>query len=161
MKEKILNKYSKKSEKGITLVSLIVTIIILFILSATIISISTDEYEKTKLKGFNLKLEIAQEGIEKIARTNESYKDAGGNIIYLKNTGEAITSEHEQLITSLGYSVDNFSYFTSEKLETELNIYGVDLDLLINFEDEVVISVQGIESDGNIYYTLEDDKYRV
>lgn len=150
-----------KNDNGITLMALVITIIILLIISSTSLYISIDQIDKAELKGFYAKLEIAQTGVEKIYRTNENYKDNDGNIIYLKDIGDTLTVEQSNLINDLGYNAEDFTYFTAEKIEKDLGIHGVDLNLLINFEDCIIISEQGLEINGTIYYELEDQKYRV
>ncbi len=164
-----INSISKKidfmhlcyEEKGITLVTLVVTIIVLLILSTVTITISVDQFDNIKLKGFYTKLETVQQGIEKIAETNESYIDSNNNTIYLRDLGEVPTEEQKNLIESLGYTSENFKFFTASQVEQELEITGVDLDLLIDFNTRNVISTQGIEADGKTYYTLENKKYTV
>lgn len=161
------NKYCKEpreqsgDEKGITLVALIITIVILFILAVVGINISTNYFNEIILKGFYTKLEIAQEGVEKIANTNESYIDANGQTVYLKELGQEPTQEQLDLISSLGYSGNEFKYFTAEQVESDLEISGVELNLLIDFENKIVINPEGIEIDGQKYYTLNSNKYSV
>lgn len=149
------------NQKGITLVTLIVTVSLLIIIVSVTINVSSNQVETTELKAFYSKMQIAQEGIEKIARTNENYKDSNGNIIYLKDLGDSLTIEQSTLITSLGYSTQGFSCFSAQKIKEILGIHGVDLNLLINFEECIIISEQGVQVDGITYYELEDQKYRV
>ena len=162
-----------KKENGITLVVLIVTIIILIILTGLGISISSDYLNDAKLKTFYTKLEIAKEGIIKISDTNEKYKDEENNIVIIKEQGANPTADQIQLIESLGYDSTRFKYFTAEEVESILGIYGVDLNLLVDFgydpsndlddntAEVVVINPEGIEVDGEMYYALEDNKYTV
>lgn len=148
-------------EKGITLVALVMTIIILLILSTVSITMGTRQFNSMALKGFYTKLEIAQEGIEKIARTNENYKDENGNTVYLKDLGTLPNAEQKSIIQNLGYNSTNFKYFTAQQVQNDLGISGVELDLLIDFENRIVINPQGIEIDGKQYYQLENKKYVV
>lgn len=151
-----------KNDYGITLVALVITIIVIMILATVGISMGTNQYDKMQLKGFYTKLEIAQQGIEKIVETNESYVDSNNNTIYLKDLGAVPTAEQSNLIESLGdYTSVDFKFFTAEQVEKNLEISGVELDLLINFKDKLVIAPQGIEVDGKFYYMLEDKKYSV
>ena len=118
------------SENGITIVALV-----LLLINATAFNISTKQFEKTELQGFYLKLEIAQNGVEKIVRTNETYVDENGNTAYLKDTGGILTASQEKIVTDLGYESENFKYFTAAQVQEELGINGVDLDLLIDFNN--------------------------
>ncbi len=149
------------SENGITIVALVITVIVLLLINATAFNISTKQFEKTELQGFYLKLEIAQNGVEKIVRTNETYVDENGNTAYLKDTGGILTASQEKIVTDLGYESENFKYFTAAQVQEELGINGVDLDLLIDFNNCIVISAQPKEINGKKYYMLKDNKYRV
>ena len=149
------------NQKGITLIALSITIVLIIIIGSVTINISMEEITKTELKAFYSKLEIAQQGVEKISTTNENYKNSQGNIIYLKDLGEALSVEQSNLIISLGYSAQEFTYFTEVKIEKDLGIHGVDLNLMIDFKNCIIISEQGLEIDGITYYELENQKYRV
>lgn len=149
------------SENGITIVALVITVIVLLLINATAFNISTKQFEKTELQGFYLKLEIAQNGVEKIVRTNETYVDENGNTAYLEDTGGILTASQEKIVTDLGYEAENFKYFTAAQVQEELGINGVDLDLLIDFNNCIVISAQPKEINEKKYYMLKDNKYRV
>ena len=139
-----------KDEKGITLVVLVVTIIILLILTGLGITTSRNYFNNVKLKSFYTKLEIAAEGIQ-------IYKDNDA----IKQQGAALTGVQMELIESLGYTSIYFKYFTAEQVQSILEISGVDLNLLVDFDHDVVINPEGIEIDGVKYYTLENEKYSV
>lgn len=150
-----------RNDCGITLVSLVITIVVLIILSTVVTTISMEQFENMKLEGFYSKLEIAQEGIEKISATNEKYTDDNGNTVYLKDLGTTPTDEQRQLIQSLGFTSANFRFFNAEQVEKELEITGVDLDLLIDFSNKIVVAPHGVEINGTNYYVLERKKYEV
>ena len=73
-----------KKQNGITLATLVITIVVLLIISVVTILNSTDSLESTRLKGFYTKLEFVQKRVDNIAATNESYIDSNGNTVYLK-----------------------------------------------------------------------------
>lgn len=150
-----------KNERGITLIVLIITIIILLILTGVGITTSLHHFNNVKLKSFYTKLEIVAEAVEKINNTNETYKDEQNNTIILKQQGVEPTEAQAALIESLGYGNGDFKYFTAEQVNSILDISGIDLNLLIDFENNVVINPEGIEIDGKTYYMLENSKYSV
>lgn len=150
-----------KNKDGITLVALVLTVIVLTIMVSVGLRIGSNNIDEVRLKSFYTKLEVATEGIEKISNTNESYIDENNNTIYLKQQGVEPTVAQTELIESLGYSSTNFKYFTAEEVENDLQIHGVDLNLLIDFENKIVINPEGIEIDGVKYHTLENSKYSV
>ena len=150
-----------KNKGGITLIALVITIIVLLILTGTSITISSNHFNNVKLKAFYTKLEVATEGVEKINNTNETYKDEENNTVIVKQLGANPTQEQISLIESLGYNSSNFKYFTAEQVESILEISGVNLNLLIDFDNNIVINPEGIEIDGQRYYTMKRTKYSV
>ena len=141
-----------KNEKGITIIALVVTIVILLILTVVSFTTGRVQLNNVRLKAFYSKLEVVQEAVEKIADTNE----------YDEDWGTPLTAEQISLIASISenYDTSKFKYFTASEVESILNVSGVDLNLLIDFEDKYVISADGEEIDGIVYYVLENDKYR-
>lgn len=154
-------KQKKNTQRGITLVALMITIVILLILLTVTITVGFSQIDSMKLKDFYTKLEIAQNGVEKIVETNEKYKDDSGNIICLKDLGTTPSDEQKTLIGSLGFDSTNFRYFTSEQVKDELEISGVELNLLIDFKNKKIINPEGIEIKGQKYYMLKSQKYSV
>lgn len=154
-----------KNEKGITLVALILTVVILLILAGVGATTGINQLNNIKLKSFYSKLEIAQEAVEKISSTNESYINSSGNKTYIRDSGAEPTEGQIEIIkTALninninGY---NFKYFTAAEVESILNVSGVDMNLLIDFDKNIVISADGEEVDGKMYYVLKNKKYTV
>lgn len=153
-----------KEKKGITLVALIITVVVLLIITAVSINFGTDSLDDTRLRGFYAELEIVQKRVDDIATTNETYVLPDGDItttVYLKDTGTVLTEEQKSFITGLKFDPTNFKYFTSEQLETILDISGIEQDVFIDFTSRKVISAEGIDIKGEKYYTLEDNTYYV
>lgn len=156
-----------KSEKGITLAVLIITIILMVILASVSISIGTDSLDSTRLKGFYTQLEIIQKRVDDIASTNESYIDSSGKMVYLKKQGKDLIEEAQK--TSLrakldakglkDIAVDNFRYFTVQDLEKELDLSEIDYNVFIDFDNRIIIAEEGIEIKGKTYYMLENSVY--
>ena len=148
-----------KNEKGITLIALIVTIIVLILITGAGITAGAKSLNDVRLKAFYTKLEIEQEGIEKIRNTDENYKDDNNNTVYLKNLGTEPTQAQKDLIEQITNSTSTgFRYFTKEQLQQQLQIYGVDLNLLINFDNNIIINPEGIKIGKDHYYMLENKK---
>ena len=139
-----------KNEKGITLIVLVVTIILLLVITGVGVATSYSHLNSVKLKSFYTKLEMATEGIQ-------IYKDDET----IKQQGAEPTEEQASLITSLGYNSSYFRYFTAEQVNNVLEISGVDLNLLVDFTNNIVINPEGLEIDGVKYYKLENSKYSV
>ena len=166
MKYTISNEMAPKkclrNDRGITLVALMITIILIMILGSLAVTTTTTHFENIRKSGYFAKLEMAQEAIEKIKNTDEHYTDSNGNTVYVKNLGTAPTAEQRELITSKGCDSSKFTYYTQEQVEKDLGISGLEMSLLIDFEDVIAIDPVGLEIDGTTYHMLSDDgKYKI
>ena len=159
-----------KSEKGITLVALIITIVLMVILASVSIRIGTESLDSTRLKGFYMQLEIVQKRVDDIAITNESYIDSNGNTVYLKEQGlsynnltDTQNTFLQNIITSENLEVDatHFRYFTVEDLESILELSEIEYNLFIDFDSRVIIAEDGIKIGDKTYYVLENATYFV
>jgi hypothetical protein len=159
-----------KEPKGITLVALVIIVTVLLIIASISINYGSESFNNTRLQGFYMKLEIIQKRVDDIATTNEVYIDAEGNTIYLKEQGTAhenwggdrqdslkaiIQSEGAEL----NLSIENFKYFTSEQLNSILNLSEIEYDVFIDFDNRVVIAENGIAVNGVTYHMLKNSVY--
>ena len=61
-------------------------------------------------------------------------------------------------------SFSDFKYFSKDYIKNELDIEGIDLDFIVNFETRIIILVNGVEMEGTKYFSLceiEDEMYNV
>lgn len=155
--------------KGITLVALIVIISVMIIIASVSISTGLDSLNSTMLEGFYTQLELVQKRIDDIATTDETYIDAKGNTIKLKQTGEELTSEQKQSLNNIliaedfsdeevANMIDNFKYFTIQDVENILDVKQIDYNLFINFENRIVVAENGIKIENDVYYMLNNAK---
>lgn len=156
-----------KQEKGITLVALILTVVLLLIFASVSIETGSQSIENTRLEGFYMQLEIIQKRIDDIAATNESYVDSTGNIVYLKEQGNDLNEEQisslEKILSTenITVSTSNFRYFTIQDLENELDLTEMEYNVYIDFNDRIVVASDGITIGDEIYYVLENKTYFV
>lgn len=159
-----------KGQKGITLIALVITVIVLMIITVISITSGTESLDSTRLQGFYTQLEIIQKRVDDIATTDENYIDAQGNTIYLKEQGTAYENwggDRQDLLksiiqsegTDLKLNVENFKYFTSEQLNSMLDLSEIEYDVFIDFENRVVIAEDGITANGEKYYMLKNSVY--
>lgn len=152
-----------KSNKGITLITLVITIVVMLILSFTI-SINANNYiERTKKANLDTDLQRLQEKVE---------------IYYSKNKEIPMLNKYTNVAMLEKKENDNENYYVIDldKLEgIELN-YGKDFekakqlegeiaDLLdiyiINEESHVIYYPKGVEFDNKMYYTLVGDQSKI
>ncbi len=141
-----------RKEKGITLIALTITIIILLILASVSTYSGISTVKSSKLNKYKQGLEIMQSQVnllyEKYSREIE-----GGQEIEI---GEELTNSEEENNAFTGANeTDKAGYrlFTKETLE-ELGIDGIEKEYLVNIAKRQVISLEPFEQDGEVYYTL-------
>lgn len=167
IKQKISN------EKGITLVSLAITIAVLAIILGVSLNIGTESLDSTRLKAFYMELETVQKRIDDIETTNETFIDSNNKVINIKENEEfKLTSEEKNILEDIieesqinleqiypGLTVDQFRYFTSQELYTILDLTQIEQNIFIHFESRTVISQKGKKIGGKTYYILKNNIY--
>lgn len=167
-----------KNSKGITLIALITTIIVLLILASVATYNGISIINQSKLTKFTTEMKIMQTEVNQLY---QRYSD--GDTIQVGNetyTGEAILSMRKDS-TDSDYSTDienpslpcysqvqkvftseqsgitdktGYLYF-NEKLIEDLNIEGVEQEFFVNISTRSVVSYEGLKYDDTMYYTLE------
>ena len=141
-----------KSENGITLITLVITIFLLIILSAVGVNYGTGTLRGMQYQNFKYQLEQIQGRVdvihEKMNSGDDSYKSMGESA--------EMSSDAKSVLTSLGLKSSDYRYFTSKDLQEFLNISNVDQEVAINFETKDVVSISGFEYKGEMHYKLND-----
>ena len=141
-----------KNEKGITLVSIVITIIIMSILAVIGVNYGTSTIKGMQYQNFNYQLEQIQGRVdvihEKINSGDNSYQTMGESA--------TLSSNADSVLTSLGLQSSDYRYFTPKDLEEFLDISNVDQEVAINFETKDVVSINGFEYKGKMHYRLND-----
>lgn len=140
-----------KKQKGITLISLVVTIIILSILASIATYSGISVIQSSKLTTFTAELKIMQ------AQVNEIYQDRDTTIVY----GEEITGETKTRADSIFTasesgitSQEGYRYWSTETIKN-LGIEGVKQAFFVNLEKRSIVSYEGLNYEGKTYYTLQ------
>lgn len=143
-----------KNEKGITLISLAITIIVMLIIVGAVTYSGRESIDTSKRVAFISEMEIIQ---SKVNNIYEKRKLSQEDKQYYDNLGQELSVlEAETLYKILGdSSVDGFKYFSKEDLKN-LELENITQGVIINFDTREVISVNGIKIDDTMYYKLKD-----
>ena len=135
-------------KRGIALISLVITIILMTLIAGIGIAAGLDSINKAKVSRYNNEMQVIY------ARVNELREDY--NLEELNELGQAIPSDKlEKVSTALGgASSSGYKYFDKATLESDLGIIDVDREITINFETKDILDINGIEKDGKIIYRL-------
>ncbi len=159
-----------KNEKGITLIVLVITVLLMLILAGTTINYGINSLSTVQLQNFSYELQQIQGKVdsiyEKIKLGDESYIILGDEI-----TASTEAMNTLKLIKGIDYSnmLDSqkdkyyyqgqftyYRYLSESDLENLLDITSSPGDVIINFSTREVISVQGFAYKGRTYYTLNE-----
>lgn len=164
----------KLNNKGITLMALVITIILLIILASVGIYSGRQVVKSAQFTAFSTELKIMQ------TQVNSLYEKKKNNEKILLNNVE---TEIEHLGTAISSNTaiqnqanrvfdacnidssdrSNYKYFNTDTIKS-LNIEGVEGKFFVNIDKRSVVSYDGFEYDGKTYYTneqLENGLYNV
>ena len=136
--------------KGITLISLVITVAILIILASVGISSGVGILQQSKLNKFTAEMEIMQTEVNELY---DRYKD-GEDVLSIgkdldEQANKVFTSEESGISDSTDYK-----YYDRATIES-LRIEGTEGEFYVNVKNRSVISHDGFEYEGETYYTLE------
>lgn len=142
-----------KDNKGITLVALIITVIIMLILASVATYTGIDTYKQARVIEYVQQMQLIQDKVDEIVGTTS--KDE------LLKLGKEVASSEQ--INAINSAYSNGEITTNDKSayrylnKNDLNnIFSIDDssdDVMINFLTREVVSVNGVKYDGVTYYT--------
>lgn len=138
------------SNRGITLIMLVITIIILSILVGVTINVGYSTYKDMQMTGYVAKMNMVQSRVnvvsQKIAQGDTSYDSIGTPI-------SDLSASIKDKINSIlgGASSDGFKYYDENALK-ELGVEKVDEAVIINLNTRIIYSILGIKYEDKIYY---------
>lgn len=171
-----------KNERGITLVILIITVLVMIILIAAGIAYGTTSIGEMRLQNFSYEIQQIQGRVDSTHEKMKAESDREPSYVTLNNrmVGSNITVSEEAMDTlkkvtknKIDYrtiTTDNedyyynrvdtmYRYFSKKDLEDFFDIKNANQDVIINFKTREVISVKGQKYQETVYYRLEDIKF--
>ena len=142
------------SNKGITLMMLIITIIVLSILTAVTTSVGTGTYKDIQVQVYVAKMNMVQSRVnvisQKIENGDTSYDNVGTEI-------SALSQKDKNKVNTIlnGISSDGFKLYNEADLK-ELGVEKIDEDVIINLNTRIIYSLVGIKYEGVTYYNQYD-----
>ena len=152
-------KRKSHNSKGVTLIALVITIILLLILASIATYSGIDIINSSKLTAFTTEMKIMQ------TQVNNLYDQWKNGDIDKDTIGKDLTSSTEVqeqanlvLVQELGFAssiseLTGYRYFDQDTIQ-DLGIEGVEQEFFINIEQREVVSYDGLRYEGNMYYTL-------
>ncbi len=169
-----------KNQKGITLITLILTVIIILLLASIGVYTGVEAYKTMKVQKFMAQMRVVQERINVICEdwknwekyNDDTTADPNNFNLYIEETlispggqkarkanatsqpefNEIISGDTTSL-TGADKTITNYYYFSSEDLESFLGLKGLDIEVIINFASRNFVEKTGVEAldtEGNI-----------
>lgn len=145
---------------GITLISLVITIIVLIILASVATYSGIEVVKSSNVTAFTTELKILQTNVDKIRSQKQSFDETEGESIQTGSAHYNELIERLKIVKDYGYSDDTasiagYKFFTEEQLVNNLHIEGVKQSVFINLEKRKVISLEGVRYENEKVYVLE------
>lgn len=142
-----------KDNKGITLVALIITVILMLILTSVTTYTGVNTYRNMQVTKFITQMKLIQGKVDELKNSN--------TVDRLNTMGEAVPADKQTIITTANTrgeitssDISSYRYFSSENLKQQLDLEdGIDSEIMINFTTREVVSTVGIEYESKRYYT--------
>lgn len=148
-----------KSQKGITLIMLVITIIVLIIITSVTVYTGTGVIKRANLQTLNTNMLLLQAKIKTIAeesRFNKNESNLKGKKLSEITDNNKIT----QLINeNIIENAEQYYLLSQEDLNSMgLEKVKVEEGYLVNYDTEEVIYLKGFEANGGTYYKLSETR---
>ena len=157
-----------KNQKGITLVSLVITIIVLLILASITVNVSLETIRSSNYMAFKTEMQLLQTKVDEIYSSDKDNLSNYGVDMTTDQKEIFNVSEVDEVLSSKDVDIDQleqgFKYFSESYLVDDLKIEGITRDYYINMNKRIIIATEPVEYDGVKYYMLEqmpDGTYNV
>lgn len=148
----------KRNTRGVTLITLVITIMILLVLTSIATYSGIDIIKSSKFTALTTEMKIMQTQVNELY---QKYKDGDDNVLNLgedlatvsvpvQGQAKKVFTEKESGITQQ----DGYKYFDQNTIK-QLSIEGVKQEFFVNVKKRSVVSYQGLKYEGKTYYTLE------
>ena len=152
-----------KSDKGITLIALIIMILIITILAGVIVNSGMGAYKEAKLTQFVARMNMIQ------SRVNVAYTDIKAENKKIEDYGvsaDSVNGSIKNKISNIipGGNISDYRYLSKTDLDQDLGLQDLNEEIIVNFNTREIYNLEGIEYDGVIYYNqyhLPNGEYNI
>lgn len=148
-----MNKITKDN-RGITLVALIITIILMLILVSVTTYSGINSYKNAQVTKFVTQMQLLQAKVDDLvsSKTIEELNSMNLQTPTTQEQQNTINSaaNNEEVTTN---NVNEYKVFTKEDVLNILDVEDVQNDIMVNFTTREIVSLVGIEYEGKTYYT--------
>lgn len=145
-----------KNNKGITLIIVIMTVVLLTILMGLAITSSIDTFNKSKFISFETNIKLIQKKVDIALEERIDYKTLGHSLNEEQKAKLAtiIANDSNDMISTEDPSAETLRYFSSNDINEDFELSDIRGEFVINFANREVISLDGAEKNNVMYYTI-------
>lgn len=143
-----------KDNRGITLIALVITIILMLILASVTTYTGFKTYRNSKVNKFVAQMQLIQTKVDDIVSTStiEELNNMQLQSITTDEQTNAIVNAFKQEEISTA-DISKFKVFTKENIVELFDVEDIENDIMVNFETREVVSTVGVKYNETIYYT--------
>ena len=143
-----------KDNKGITLIALIITIIIMLILGSVTAYTGINSYKSSRVNKFVMQMQLLQTNFDELASTKTAVEldELELQSVTTQEQIDAIVNAFKQEEVSTA-DTGEYKVFSANKILEILDVENIENDIMVNFETREIVSTIGIEYEGVVYYT--------
>lgn len=143
-----------KNNKGITLIILLCTVIVLLIITGLVLYNGMETYKRSIVVKFETYMKVIQKKVDLMIEENYDIATLGSALTQSqRNTlQEIINNDTSNYIQTDDVNNSKIRYFSSSDINSIFDIPDVNDDIAVNFSNREVISLNGVEKDGVMHY---------
>lgn len=149
-------------DKGITLISLVVTIIVILILASVATYSGINAVKLSEFNRFTTELEIMQTEVNTLYEKYKNGETINGKEVLTYGTDIETATQQIKQQANMVFTQDasgitdqiGYKYYNKETIDS-LGIEGVEQEFFVNIETRNIVSYYGMEYEGKSYYTLD------
>ena len=146
-----------RNNKGITLISLIVIVIILAMLTGYIVTSVNNTYEKSSIIQFSSYMQMIQKKVDIYVEEGTDIETLGQPLSTENKTRlqEILNSDTKNVIETTDANGSKLRYFSSSDIYEDFEISEINDEVVVNFANREIISLNGVQKDEEMYYVIQ------
>ena len=143
-----------KNNKGITLITLIITVILLLIIGGISVYYGINAYEESKVVRFETNMKILQKKVDLVLEEGTNYMELGLDLTEEQQSAlqNIIAQDTNHYIETTDATNPKLRFFTYDEIQRDFDIANVYEEIVVNFENREVISLNGVKVNGTMHY---------
>ena len=141
-----------KNDRGVTLTIVIITVLLLVILAGLIINYSRKTYQGSQVIKFQTYMKVLQKKVDIALESGEDYETLGSPLTSEQKAKLQEIISADSNIATRDVDEVKLRYFSGADIENYIDITDVGDDIVINFANRDIISLNGVVKNNTTHY---------